>query len=101
MMAASNDITGDPIQTPPPSQAYRDGYDRIFSKQQQQQQPVPKARQMRAEDIKRQYTNIGTANSAAFNIPQGRWVRFKMNRRGTYELFCCHETREYYDVYSD
>lgn len=101
MMAASNDITGDPIQTPPPSQAYRDGYDRIFSKQKQQQQPVPTARQMRAEDIKRQYTNIGTANSAAFNIPQGRWVRFKMNRRGTYELFCCHETKEYYDVYSD
>lgn len=101
-MTASNDITGDPIKTPPPSQSYRDGHDRIFSKQQKQkQEPVPIARQMSAEDIKRQYTNIGTANSEAFNIPQGRWVRFRMNRRGTYELFCCHDTKQYYDVYSD
>ena len=89
MMAANNDITGDPIQTPPPSQAYRDGYDRIFSK------PTD------AASIKRQYTNIGTANGVAFSRPEGRWVRFKMNRRGTYELFCCHERKEYYDVYSD
>jgi len=99
-MSTTNDITGDPIQTPPPSQAYREGYDRIFSKQ-KQQQSVPTARQMKAEDIKRQYTNIGTANSVAFSRPEGRWIRFKMNRRGTYELFCCHERKEYYDVYSD
>ena len=98
-MSANNDITGDSIQTPPASQAYRDGYDRIFSKP--PADPVAISRPMSADDIKNYYNFIGSANSVTFKRPEGRWVRFKMNRRGTYELFCCHETKEYYDVYSD
>ena len=100
-MAASNDITGDPIQTPPVSQAYRDGYDRIFSKPKPPAESLPTTRLMSPDDIKRNYEFIGSANGVLFKRPEGRWVRFKMNRRGTYELYCCHETREYYDVYSD
>jgi len=88
-MSASNDITGDSIQSKPSSQSYRDGYDRAFSK------PTD------AAAIKQRYTKIGTANSETFKRQEGRWIRFKMNRRGTYELFCCHERKEYYDVYSD
>ena len=100
-MAASNDITGDPIQTPPAGQSYRDGYDRIFSKPKPQAESLPTARLMSPDDIKRNYEFIGSANGVTFKRPEGRWVRFKMNRQGTYELYCCHETREYYDVYSD
>lgn len=88
-MSARNDTTGDPIQSKPSTKAYRDGYDRAFSKP------------MDAATIKQRYTKIGTANSETFKRPEGRWIRFKMNRRGTYELFCCHERKEYYDVYSD
>ena len=89
-MSASNDITGDRIQTKPSNQAYRDGYDRIFSKD-----PTD------SKTIKQDYECIGTANSSAFKRPLGHWVRFNMNSRGTYELWCNHETRQYYNNYCD
>ena len=89
MMAANNDITGDPIQTPPASQSYRDGYDRIFSK--------PKD----AKTIKERYENLGSANLQNFKKPTGKWVRFSVTKSGNREWLCCHKTKQYYDVYSD
>ena len=86
---ATNDITGDAIKTKASGQAYRDGYDRIFGK------PKDMA------TIKGQYECIGSANSSAFKRPIGNWVRFNMNSRGTYELWCNHETRQYYNNYCD
>ena len=88
-MSAKNDITGDRIQTKPSSQAYRDGYDRVFSKP------------MDVATIKSKYECIGSANSSLFKRPIGNWVRFNMNSRGTYELWCNHETRQYYNNYCD
>jgi len=86
---ASNDITGDAIKTKASSQAYREGHDRIFGK--------PKD----MTTIKNKYECIGSANSSAFSRPIGNWVRFNMNSRGTYELWCNHETRQYYNNYCD
>ena len=82
-----NDITGDRIKTKPSSQAYRDGYDRAFSK------PTD------AATIKDQYQNIGLANNSTFKKPEGRWL--SINTRGNYELWFCHELKQYYHVYSD
>lgn len=39
-MAARNDITGDSIQTKKPSDAYRDGWDRIFGKNKQSEEKI-------------------------------------------------------------
>mgnify|MGYP001037884344 FL=1 len=86
---ASNDITGDGIKTKASSQAYREGHDRIFGR--------PKD----VATIKSKYECIGSANSSAFKRPIGNWVRFNMNSRGTYELWCNHETRQYYNNYCD
>jgi len=86
---ASNDITGDAIKTKASSQAYREGHDRIFGK------PKDMA------TIKNKYECIGSANSSLFKRPIGNWVRFNMNSRGTYELWCNHETRQYYNNYCD
>jgi len=39
-MAARNDVTGDPIQTRPSSQAYRDNWDAIFGKKKEDKKAV-------------------------------------------------------------
>ena len=87
---ATNDITGDAIKTGASTEAYREGYDRIFGKP-----PTD------LNIIKNNYECIGSANSSAFSRPIGNWVRFNMNSRGTYELWCNHETRQYYNNYCD
>lgn len=88
-MSASNDITGDSIQSKPSSQAYRDGYDRAFSKP------------MDAAAIKREYRYIGSVNNPLFIRPEGKWVKFIQNSRGTHESWCDHKLKQYYHVYSD
>ena len=88
-MSSTNDITGDSIQTKPSSQAYREGYDRAFSK------PTD------AASIKDQYQNIGLANSSTFKRPEGRWLSINLNTRGNYELWFCHELKQYYHNHCD
>lgn len=39
-MTARNDITGDAIQTKGSNDAYRDGWDRIFGKKEEPEEPV-------------------------------------------------------------
>ena len=56
---------------------------------------------MTLEDIKRNYTHIGTANSTGFKRPAGEWVRVYVNWNGNYEIHACHATMEWYDVFSD
>lgn len=85
---SNNDITGDEIKTKPPTQVYRDNYDKIFSK--------PKD----AATITREYEYLGSLNSGLVP-PAGIWRRFNQNRRGTYEVYCCDKLRSYYDVYCD
>jgi hypothetical protein len=89
IMSAKNDITGDRIQTKPSSQSYRDGYDKVFSKP------------MDAAAIKREYRYIGSVNNPLFIRPEGKWVKFNQNSRGTHESWCDHNLKQYYHVYSD
>ena len=90
----SNDITGDMVMTKATNQKYREGYDRIFNKE----KAMPKKS---ARDIKQDYQCIGTANSITFKRPEGKWVRFAMNSRGTHESWCCHDLKMFYHVYCD
>lgn len=56
---------------------------------------------MSLEEIKREYQWIGTANSTTFKQPEGEWVMAYRNWSGTYEIFVCHELKQYYDIFSD
>ena len=91
-MSATNDITGDDIKTSPSSTAYRAGHDRIFSKQ----KPI-----MNAAEITKEYRYIGSVNNPLFIRPEGKWLKFNQNRRGTHESWCDHDLKQYYHVYSD
>jgi hypothetical protein len=52
--------------------------------------------------ISKTYKYIGCANSSSFEYPEdAEWMLCKTNGRGTYEVFCCHRLKIYYDVYSD
>ena len=87
---ARNDITRDKIKTKAPTEEYRNGYDRIFKKTKPD-----------AATVTRTYKYIGCANSDGFEYPEGKFRRFNVNTRGTYEAYCNDDTQEYYDVYSD
>ena len=88
---SNNDITGDEIKTKPATNAYRQGYDRIFKR------ALPDA-----ATVTRTYTYIGCANGwPRGEYPEGDWRRFNVNTRGTYEAYCNDKTLEYYDVYCD
>lgn len=56
---------------------------------------------MTLEDIKRNYTHFGTANSLGFKWPDGKWVRVYVNWNGNYEIHVCHETQQWVDVFCD
>lgn len=56
---------------------------------------------MNLEDIKRNYTHIGTANSPSFKWPEGVWVRAYVNWSGTYEIHVCHEAEAWVDIFMD
>jgi hypothetical protein len=93
-MSAKNDITGDPIVSKPVTASYRDNYDSIFGEKKLQKLP-------NFDEVKANYTNIGTANSIKIIKPEGsQWRRCHRTRSG-YEAYCCDEWQVWYDIYTD
>lgn len=57
-MVAKNDITGDSIQTKVNSDAYRDGYERIFGKKQKKEVELPEVDVAALSDAHNDYNEV-------------------------------------------